>query len=372
MHVIPGAPLAPLTTLGVGGPTAALVELHDATDFPELVEYVESAIGHRGPLAILGLGSNAVVHDAGCSSPVLRMANRGIRFREDRDDDRVLLEVQAGHSLADVVDTSIAEGLTGMEMLTGIPGTTGATPVQNVGAYGQEISDTLVEVRAWDWRLNRPVTLSAAQCRLGHRTSVFKRFRRWTLLSLVFALRRSALSAPIDYRQVATELDVPIGSRVPQAEAARAVRAVRDGKGMVLATAGRDSRSVGSVFLSPDIPPAQAEVLRARNAPVNRFPDGSTRVSASWLIGEAGFTLGSPVTGGVRISSRHYTLVADEGATAAGFASGIDIVRCQVLERTGVVLSPEIDFLGDWEPLPAGPLTDRASRSRSAVPVSEP
>jgi UDP-N-acetylmuramate dehydrogenase len=235
-----------------------------------------------------------------------------------------------------------------MEMLAGIPGTTGATPVQNVGAYGQEVSDTLVEVTAWDWESGRSVTLAAADCGLGHRTSVFKGSRRWTLLKLVFALRRAELSAPVTYRMVAAELDVPVGSRVPLAEAAEAVLVVREGKGMVLGRCDTDRRSVGSVFLSPEITPAQADRLRTRGAPVNEFPDGSTRVSASWLIRQAGFALGAPIVEGVRVSTLHYTLVADEGASAAGFTRAIDIVREQTLLRTGVRLTSEIDFVGEF------------------------
>ncbi|MFF8640904.1 UDP-N-acetylmuramate dehydrogenase [Streptomyces sp. NPDC015345] len=352
MHVTHGAPLAPLTTLGLGGPAATLVELADPADFPEVVALVTAEAGRAEPPVCLGAGSNTLVHDSGCSTPVLRMATRGIRFLDGPRADPVRIEVQAGHALADLVEATVAEGLKGMEMLTGIPGTVGATPVQNVGAYGQEISDSLVAVRAWDWRTRRHVTLAAAECGLGHRTSMFKRSRRWTLLGLVFALRRSPLSAPVGYRQVAAELDVPLGSSVPLAEAARAVLSVRRGKGMVLGCSAGDERSVGSVFLSPEISPAQAERLRARDAPVNSFPDGSTRVSASWLIREAGFELRRPVTPGVRVSSLHYTLVAEEptdGAGAARFRAAVEIVRRRVEGRTGVRLSPEIDFLGDWD-----------------------
>ncbi|WP_432093463.1 UDP-N-acetylmuramate dehydrogenase [Streptomyces sp. bgisy100] len=349
MRIVHGAELAPLTTLGIGGPAASLVELRDLADLPDVVTYARQEMDRHGPPVALGHGSNVLVHDAGCSAPVLRMTNRGIRWSGARDEDRVQVEVQAGHPLADLVAATVAEGLTGMEMLTGIPGTVGAAPVQNVGAYGQEVSDTLVEVRAWDWRLNRHVTLPAAQCELGHRTSVFKRSRRRLLLSLVFSLRRSARSAPVRYRQVTDALGVPPGSRVPLAEAARAVLAVRRAKGMVLGSSLHDERSVGSVFLSPAIPPSRVGELRAAGAPVNRFPDGSTRVSASRLIRDAGFGLGSPVVRGVQISALHPTLVAGDGATAADFARAVDIVRRRVLDRTGVLLSPEIDYLGDWE-----------------------
>ncbi|OIK02501.1 UDP-N-acetylenolpyruvoylglucosamine reductase [Streptomyces sp. MUSC 14] len=344
MRVTHGAPLAPMTTLGIGGPAAAFVDLHDAADFPS---FVELAGTYDDEPVCLGAGSNVLVSDLGCASAVMRMNTRGVRWAGETADGRTLIEVQAGHPLVDLVATTIDEGLSGMEMLVGIPGTTGATPVQNVGAYGQEISDTLVEVTAWDWALGRSVTMEAAACGLGHRTSVFKGSRRWTLLKLVFGLRRSELSAPVTYRLVATELDVPVGSRVPLSEAAGAVLVVRRSKGMVLGCCDTDRRSVGSVFLSPEITPVQAERLRARNAPVNEFPDGSTRVSASWLIRQAGFELGAPIVEGVRISSLHYTLVADEGASAAEFTRAIDIVQEQALRRTGVRLTPEVDFVGE-------------------------
>ncbi|MEV4442339.1 UDP-N-acetylmuramate dehydrogenase [Streptomyces sp. NPDC049577] len=346
MRVIHGIPLAPWTTLNIGGPAASFAELRDAADFPDFVAHTAARADGRTPVC-LGGGSNVLVGDAGCSVPVLRMATRGVRILGDRGDGRVLVRVEAGHPLWELVDTTVAEGLIGMEMLAGIPGTTGATPVQNVGAYGQEIADTLVEVTAWDWRAGREVVLDAAACGLGHRTSVFKGSRRWTLLSLLFALRRSPLSAPVGYRSVAEELDVAVGERVPAADAARAVLAVRRRKGMVLDFCDVDRRSVGSVFLSPEVTAAQIEGLRELDAPVNRFPDGSTRVSASWLIRRAGFGLNHPVAKGVRVSSLHYTLVADEGASAASFAEAVDTVLHEVRRRTGVTLTPEIDFIGD-------------------------
>lgn len=345
IQVTHGLPLAPKTTLGIGGPAAVFADLQDLADFPEFVALAEA---FPGTPTCLGAGSNALVADVGCSSPVLRMNTKGVRFTGEAADGRTLVEVQAGHLLSDLVDTAVDHGLIGMEMLVGIPGTVGATPVQNVGAYGQEIADTLVEVTAWDWVARRRVRLGAAACGLGHRTSVFKGSSRWTLLTLVFALRKSVLSAPLAYRMVAERLDVPVGSRVPPAEAAQAVLAVRRDKGMVLGCSHADRRTVGSVFFSPELTPAQAGRLESEGAPVNRFPDGSTRVSASWLMRRAGFALGSSVAEGVRVSCLHHTLVADVGASAAGFTEAIDVVVRRVAECTGIRLTPEIDFLGDW------------------------
>lgn len=344
MHVSYGVPLAPLTTLGIGGPAASLAELHDPADFPE---YVREVRHWPAPPVCLGEGSNVLVGDRGCDLPVLRLATRGLRVVGAADDGRVLVEVQAGHSLWELVAELIDEGLVGMEMLAGIPGTAGAAPVQNVGAYGQEVSDTLRRLEAWDWELGRRVVLDADACALGHRTSVFKTSRRWTVLSLLFALGRDELSTPVTYRSVAHELDVPLGSRVPPAEAAEAVLTVRRRKGMVLDSCEPDRRSTGSVFYSPEVGDPTASRLRRLGAPVSRFPDGSTRVSASWLIRQAGFGLGAPLARGVRISSVHHTLVADDGASAAGFRAAVDIVLRQVLRRTGVLLTPEIDFIGE-------------------------
>ncbi|MFE9422250.1 UDP-N-acetylmuramate dehydrogenase [Kitasatospora sp. NPDC006697] len=263
----------------------------------------------------------------------------------ERDGETVT--VQAGHALQDFVSHAIDSGLAGVETLIGIPGTVGATPVQNVGAYGQEVADTLVRVTAWDWVAGSEVTLSAADCQLGHRTSIFKHSTRWTLLAVTFRLRSSKLSSPIAYGVVAKALDVPKGTCVPLAEVASAVLAVRRGKGMVLDPSDIDNRNVGSVFLSPVVDDTQAARLRAEQAPVNDFTDGSTRVSASWLIGAAGFTLGQPIVPGIRMSTKHFTLVADGHATAAAFVEATRIIADTVRQTTGVQLTPEPDLFGD-------------------------
>ncbi|WP_244943580.1 UDP-N-acetylmuramate dehydrogenase [Streptomyces inhibens] len=376
MRITYDAPLSPMTTLHLGGPARTLAELGDLRDLPGVVEWARR---HGGPPVCLGSGSNVLVSDAGCDRPVLRIATRGVRVLGPAGDGRVLVEVQAGHPLGDLVDTAIGEGLSGLEMLSGIPGTVGATPVQNVGAYGQEIGDCLVRVEAWDWKLGRRVTLSAAECALGHRTSRFKGSTRWTLLVLTLALRPSRLSAPLTYRSVAEVLDVPVGSRVLLTDAVRAVLTVRRGKGMVL-DSGADHRTVGSVFLSPRVSGARRARLRADGAPLNSFSDGSTRVSASWLIQQSGFALSSPLAEGVRVSSRHYTLVARSGASATSFGEAADRVFRTVLHSTGIALTSEIDFLGDpssrplclSSPAPAPAPAPAAPAAASAGAVRRP
>jgi len=336
-------PLAPLTTLGIGGSAETLVEYRDPGSFFDVVQLVHE---HGGQPVALGGGSNVLASDAGCRGPVIHMTTCGITLREAPDGDGVLVTAEAGHPLQDLVETTVAECLTGIETLVGIPGTVGATPVQNVGAYGQEVGDTLVEVDAWDWQQNRAVTLDAAACRLGHRTSVFKHTARWTLLRVTLRLTRSKLSRPIDYRAVADHLGVAPGTRVLLDDAARAVLAVRRSKGMVLDPTDPDNRSAGSVFLSPQLDPPQAAALRARGIPLHDFSDGTTRVSSSWLIKDAGFTLGQQLAPGIRISSKQYTLIAEGPATSAAFAQATEVIATQVHRETGVLLRPELDLLG--------------------------
>ncbi|MEV7020891.1 UDP-N-acetylmuramate dehydrogenase [Kitasatospora sp. NPDC093558] len=344
MYVRTQVPLAPLTTLGIGGNAETLAELTDPAEYPEVVALADRE-GTR-PL-VLGGGSNILVADAGCSAPVIRMATQGVEFEQGEDGETVTVTVQAGHVLQDLVERTVDNGLTGMETLIGIPGTVGATPVQNVGAYGQEVVDTLVRVTAWDWVTGREVVLSAEDCRLGHRTSIFKHSTRWTLLTVTFRLRPSKLSTPITYGLVAKALDVPKGTPVPLADAAAAVLAVRRSKGMVLDPGDADNRNVGSVFLSPVVDHRQAEKLRAEQAPVNDFPDGLTRVSASWLIKAAGFALGQTITPGIRMSGKHFTLVAEGQATSSAFAAAARTVADAVQEATGIQLTPEPDLFGD-------------------------
>jgi UDP-N-acetylmuramate dehydrogenase len=336
--------LAALTTLGIGGIADNVAEFDDPDDFTSVVEFVRQQGGQ--PLT-LGGGSNVLAADDGCRHPVVRVGTRGLWIRDAPDGDGVLVTAEAGHPLQELVDTAVAECLTGMETLTGIPGTVGATPVQNVGAYGQEVGDTLTEVEAWDWAADRAVTFDATACQLGHRCSVFKGSGRWTILRVTFRLARSKVSRPIDYTMVADVLGVTPGTRVPLAEAAEAVLAVRRAKGMVLDPHDPDGRSAGSVFLSPQITADQAAQLRSRGASVHDFPDGSTRVSASWLIRESGFTLNQQLAPGVRISGKQFTLVAEGAATARAFAESATEISARVERHTGVLLRPELDLFGD-------------------------
>lgn len=344
MHVIDHANLASVTTLELGGPATRLITLERPEDFAALLAHVRRE--HLDIPRVVGSGSNVLAADDGYDGTVIHMRTHGVDTRPHPDGYSVLVTAQAGHQLEDLVDACVNQELTGIEMLSGIPGTAGATPVQNVGAYGQEISQAIHAVRAYDWRTRRHVELTAQQCLFGHRTSRFKHTNRWTILSVTFTLTPSRMSCPLTYRAVAEAAGVALGQHVPLPVAVEAVRSVRMKKGMILDHGDSDHRSVGSVFLSPVIDDATATRLRALKAPVNAFPDGSTRVSASWLIQQAGFSLGEHVVPGVRMSTKHFTLVADGHCTAAAFATAAAIVAERVQSRTGVTLTAEPDLLG--------------------------
>ena len=241
--------LARFTTLGLGGPARRFAQ---AATEAELLAEVRSADEQGEPLLVLGSGSNLVIADDGFPGTVVRVATRGIR-REPDGADAVRLTVAAGEDWDTVVTQVAAEGLAGLECLSGIPGLTGATPIQNVGAYGQEVAQTLVAVRAYD-RDRRAVTeLSHAGCGFGYRTSAFKRSAqagavtgRFVVLGVTFRLQRSALSAPVRYGELAAALGIGEGDRAPLSEVRSAVLALRRGKGMVLDTADPDTRSAST------------------------------------------------------------------------------------------------------------------------------
>ncbi|MFD0503854.1 FAD-binding protein [Streptomyces chiangmaiensis] len=215
------------------------------------------------PLYVLGGGSNTIAADTGFRGTVLRIATHGIHAHI-LDNERVELIVQAGHPLGDLIAFTVAEGLSGIEYLGGIPGTAGAAPVQNTGAYGQQISDTLTRLTAYDWHLGHSVELRPADCGFGYRTSIFKdRPSRWTILTITVALGRSNSAAPVSYPHLANILGVPLGAQPPLTEAAHGVLADRNNRGLTLPASGPDARQVGSVFLNPTITGNQARAVRA-------------------------------------------------------------------------------------------------------------
>ncbi|MGW1765141.1 UDP-N-acetylmuramate dehydrogenase [Streptomyces sp. NPDC002073] len=327
------------TTLRLGGPAPLwLSHTHDA-DWPDLAHTVAR---HPGMPFTLGGGSNTLAADHGTTRPVIHMATRGIRTRH-LGENRVEVTVAAGHPLAELVAHTVEEGLSGIEYLGGIPGGAGAAPVQNAGAYGQEIGDQLTAITAHDWTTGRTARIPAAECALGYRTSLFKQQPgRWTILSLTLHLTHSAAAAPVTYQHLAAELRAPLGSRPPLSEAAAAVLHDRAERGLLLPQDGPDHRQVGSCFLNPTVQDDQARLLQDRGTPVYRTPSGGWRASAGWLLEACGYRPGAEVTRGVRCSTRRtLTLTAQAEATARDFCTALEEMAASVRAAAHVDLHPE-------------------------------
>ncbi|MEN2420063.1 UDP-N-acetylmuramate dehydrogenase [Streptomyces rimosus] len=315
MQELHDAPLAPLTTFRLGGPATRLLT---ATTDDEVIAAVREADASGTPLLVIGGGSNLVIGDKGFEGTALRIATRG--FTLDGTD----LTLAAGENWSDAVARTVAAGLAGIECLAGIPGSAGATPIQNVGAYGQEVSSTITEVVAYDRTAGETVTLSNAECAFSYRHSRFKEHPdRFVVLRVRFALEDAGgLSAPIKYAETARTLGVEAGERVPAADARETVLKLRAGKGMVLDPEDHDTWSAGSFFTNPVLTEAQhadflARVHERLGADVTppAFPAGEGRVktSAAWLIDRAGFTKGYG-DGPARISTKHTLALTNRGA----------------------------------------------------------
>jgi UDP-N-acetylmuramate dehydrogenase len=321
--------LADLTTLAVGGPIDRLVEVSDAA---ELVAAVRDADEAGRPLLVLGGGSNVVAPDEGWPGDVVAVRSRGI------ERSGTTLAVQAGEPWDDLVAYTVENGLAGMEALSGIPGSTGATPIQNVGAYGQEVAQTITAVRVWDRADKTEGTLTPAECGFAYRDSRLKREPgRFVVLEVGFALEASADSRPVGYAELARKLGVELGETGPLADVRAAVLELRRGKGMVLDPADPDSRSAGSFFTNPIVPAPQA----VDGCPSWPAGDGEVKLSAAWLVQSAGFGRGTR-QGKVGTSSRHsLALTTEPGATATELMQFADRVIGAVQEQFGVTLVPE-------------------------------
>jgi UDP-N-acetylmuramate dehydrogenase len=337
------ADLAPLTTLRVGGPARRLVA---ATTEEELVAAVRAADAAGEPLLVLAGGSNEVIADAGFEGTVVHVRTRGV----ERDGGE--LRVQAGEPWDELVARTVQDGLQGFECLSGIPGSTGATPVQNVGAYGQEVAETVTWVRVLDRATGEVETMPAAACGFEYRRSIFKHDPRRVVLAVGFRLREQHGSGPLRYAELARALDVPVGASAPLHDVREAVLGLRRGKGMVLDPSDPDSVSAGSFFTNPILTPDGFEALAARtpaDPPAFPEPDGRIKTSAAWLIERAGFTRGYG-DGHAGISTKHtLALVNRGGATAAELVALAREIAGGVRERFGVALVPEPVFVGhEW------------------------
>jgi UDP-N-acetylmuramate dehydrogenase len=321
--------LADLTTLAVGGPVDRLVEVHDAD---ELVAAVRDADESRRPLLVLGGGSNVVAPDQGWPGDVVLVRSHGIERSGDA------LTVQAGHDWDALVAHTVENHLAGIEALSGIPGSTGATPIQNVGAYGQEVAQTVTAVRVYDRAEKSERTLTPEQCGFAYRDSRLKREpSRFVVLEVDFALHPGSRSRPVGYAELARTLGVEIGESAPLADVRDAVLELRRGKGMVWDPSDPDSRSAGSFFTNPIVAQEQA----VEGCPSWPAGDGSVKLSAAWLVQHAGFGRGTR-QGNVGTSSRHsLALTTEPGATAAELMAFAGRVIEAVRDQFGVTLVPE-------------------------------
>nr|WP_218907953.1 UDP-N-acetylmuramate dehydrogenase [Micromonospora jinlongensis] len=339
-RAIPG-PLASYTTLGMGGSAARIVTAGSAEEIIRAVRDADEQV------LILAGGSNLVIGDSGFPGTVVLVRSRGLRVVAE-DAGSVTVRVEAGEPWDDLIAATVANGWAGLECLSGIPGSTGATPIQNVGAYGQEVAETITGVEVYDRVEGTRQIIPAADCGFAYRGSIFKYADRWVVLSVDFRLTRSPLSGPVRYAELARALGVEVGDQVPLADARATVLRLRAGKGMVLDATDPDTRSVGSFFTNPVLDGATYELLRERAADIGDPPawpgaDGMVKVSAAWLIDKAGFTKGHPGPGGTAISSKHTLALTNRSGTAhtADLLALARDIRDQVHARFGVTLHPE-------------------------------
>jgi UDP-N-acetylmuramate dehydrogenase len=350
-----GVPLSGLTTMRVGGPAQRLVTAETTDDLVDAVREVDDA---DEPLLVVAGGSNLVVSDEGFAGSVVRIATSGVSV-ESSDSTRVMVRVAAGEVWDDVVVQAVAEGWSGIETLSGIPGRAGATPIQNVGAYGQEVAQTIASVRVWDRREQQVRTFANPDCQFTYRHSLFKSEQRYVVLDVVFQLHVTMLSGPVARGDLAAALGVAAGERVPLADAREAVLAQRRRRGMVLDGADHDTWSCGSFFTNPIMSTGSYAALRDRvqarlgsvdgPGPPPRFdaPDGQVKTSAAWLIDKAGFGKGYGMPGPAALSTRHSLAVTNRGsATAADVVALAREIRDGVHDAFAVSLVNEPVLVG--------------------------
>ncbi len=350
--------LAALTTLRVGGAVDTVIEAHSES---ELIDAVRNADAASQPLLVLGGGSNLLASDDPFPGVVVRDGRTDISIQDDGMCGGVSVTVTAGVPWDDVVARAIHEGWVGIESLSGIPGSTGATPVQNVGAYGAEVADVLALVRVWDRLENRVRSLARIDCQFGYRSSLLKRSMhgkgpdgerwhptpRYVVLDVTFQMRQGTRSGPIRYAQLASALGLETGDRAPIVEVREAVLRIRGSKGMVLDAADHDTWSAGSFFTNPVLT-ADAAARLPEDAPQFAQADGAVKASAAWLIEQAGFSRGFAVgESAAGLSTKHTLALTNRGgASAAELVELARTVRNGVRDRFGVTLVPEPVLLG--------------------------
>ena len=331
--------LSNFTTLGVGGPAAKII--HAKTE-AELIGAVKAADDSKTPLLILGGGSNLLISDSGFAGTVVRVETTGNSFEIDACSGGTLT-VSAGADWDEFVAFTIEKGLANLESLSGIPGTVGGSPIQNIGAYGHEVSEVIARVRTYDRKLQEVKTFTASECKFGYRNSIFKaELNRYLILDVTFQLRIGEASLPIGYAELANELGVEIGARVAISKVRDAVLKLRSAKGMLI---NEGINSAGSFFMNPILDKNDAEKLPS-DAPRWPMPDGKVKTSAAWLMEHAGVSKGDQLAG-AQISPKHVLALSNSGdATAKDLVELAKSAQEKVRAKFGITLQSEVQLVG--------------------------
>ena len=331
--------LSSFTTLGVGGPATNFLHVKSEA---ELISAVKSADDSKTPLLILGGGSNVLISDSGFAGTVVRVETTGNSYEIDACSGGTLT-VSAGSDWDEFVAFTIEEGLANLESLSGIPGTIGGAPIQNIGAYGHEVSEVIARVRTYDRTKQEIKTFMASECNFSYRSSIFKESAgRYVILDVTFQLRKGEQSLPIGYAELANELGVEIGARVEISKVREAVLKLRGAKGMLV---GQGINSAGSFFMNPILKKDIADKLPS-DAPRWPMPDGRVKTSAAWLMEHAGVSKGDRLAG-AQISPKHVLALSNSGdATAKDLIELARSAQEKVKAKFGIELQSEVQLVG--------------------------
>ena len=332
--------LSQYTSLRVGGPATKIVQVSTEA---QIIAAIEEA--GDTPILIMGGGTNVLIADKGFEGTVIRISNNSVQSEVDACSGATLT-IGAGEDWDSFVQTTITSGFAGLETLSGIPGTVGASPIQNIGAYGHEVSEFITRVRTYDRQEKVLKTFTNSECQFSYRNSYFKAHPgRYVVLDVQFQIRRGEFSDPITYLELAKKLGIQPGDKAPVVATRAAVLELRASKGMLLSTEDHDSWSAGSFFTNPIISQQAADAL-PNAAPKWPLNDGRVKISAAWLIENAGMHKGDEV-GGARISTKHVLALTNAGdATAADIAELAKRARNQVKEIFGITLEAEVNLIG--------------------------
>lgn len=332
--------LSKYTSLRVGGPAKSIVNVSTEA---EIIAAIEAA--GDSPVLIIGGGSNVLISDSGFEGTVIHIANNQAESEVDACSGATLT-IGAGEDWDQFVATTISRGFAGLETLSGIPGTVGAAPIQNIGAYGHEVSEFITRVRTYDRQAKAIKTFTNAKCEFEYRSSHFKKHPgRYIVLSVQFQIRTGEISTPITYAELAKKLGIAVGEKAPVIDTRNAVMELRASKGMLLNPSDKDSWSAGSFFTNPIVSTEIASAL-PEGAPKWPTADGRVKTSAAWLIENSGIDKGQS-HGGARISTKHVLALTNSGnATAEELIQLAREVRASVQEKFGITLEPEVNLVG--------------------------